>query len=54
MNKDHEQLRKELWIKVAVAVAGASNASYVSSMTSWADEALKEFDKRFKEKKDDK
>lgn len=39
--------RKELWIKVVVAVASASNATRPSSMHEWADKALAEYDKRF-------
>ena len=43
----HGQQRKELWMKVAVAVASSSNANTSSSMIKWADHAVAEFDKRF-------
>ena len=41
--------RKQLWVEVAVAVASSDNATRPSSMTTWADFALSEFDKRFPE-----
>jgi hypothetical protein len=47
--KEHELLRKKLWIKVAVAYTGASNSTSTTNMSDWADHALKEFDKRFKQ-----
>lgn len=43
----HDQQAKELWMKVAVAVASASNSTTTSSMIKWADHAVAEFDKRF-------
>lgn len=43
----HDQQARELWMKVAVAVANSSNSTTTSSMISWADHAVKEFDKRF-------
>jgi hypothetical protein len=46
-HKTHEQLRKELWIGIAVAVARAENARSSTVPASWANEALKEFDKKF-------
>ena len=45
--KSHEQLRKELWIGVAVSVARAENARSNSVPGNWANKALEEFDKRF-------
>jgi hypothetical protein len=45
--KSHEQLRKELWISIATAVARAEVASSRSAPASWANETLKEFDKAF-------
>jgi len=42
-------LRKKLWIDVAVAVAAASNSTTKYTMEKWADHALAEFDKRFKD-----
>lgn len=44
---DHQRQRSELWMSVAVAVASSSNSTTKSSMTSWADHALNEFDRRF-------
>ena len=46
-HKTHEQLRKELWIGVAVAVARAENARSNSAPAHWANESLKAFDKAF-------
>jgi hypothetical protein len=43
--------RKELWIGVAVAVARAENARSKAVPGQWANEALAEFDKQFKETK---
>ncbi len=47
MNKSHEEQRKEFWCNVWNNVASSSNCNKLSSPTTWADEALKEFDKRF-------
>lgn len=44
---EHQRQRRELWKQVAVAVASSSNSTTKGSMTSWADHALAEFDKRF-------
>ena len=41
--------RKELWVGVAIAIASSANAVNSSSMISWADRAVAEFDRRFKE-----
>jgi hypothetical protein len=43
--------RKELWIGVAVAVARAENARSKTVPAQWANEALAEFDRQFKETK---
>lgn len=48
-NKDMEQNRQQLWADVWVAVATSSNCTKVEVPTNWADHALAEFDKRFKE-----
>ena len=51
MNKyEHELeiMRRKLWADAWVATANSSNCRYPSSCTSFSDEALKEFDKRFK------
>jgi hypothetical protein len=53
MDKDeilrHQEQRKQLWIDAWVKVAGASNCVKTETPTSWADRALEEFDKRFKQ-----
>jgi len=46
----HEKLRMVLWIRLAAAVAGASNCTDKKQPASWANETLKEFDKAFPEK----
>jgi hypothetical protein len=46
--QQREDYRKELWVRVAVAVAQASNSTTRYMMEKWADHALAEFDKRFK------
>lgn len=51
MNKEeltrHDEQRKKLWADVWVATANASNCMDVFTPTKWADEALKQFEKRF-------
>ena len=42
-------IRKKLWIDVAIAVASSNNSTIKHSMESWANAALDAFDKRFKE-----
>jgi hypothetical protein len=39
--------RKELWIKIATATAGASNCTKIEAPITWADKALAAFDERF-------
>ena len=46
--KEHEMMRRELWIKVAVAVANCENAKLEDSPARWANETLKKFDEKFK------
>lgn len=46
--RTHAEVRRDLWVAVAVAVAQSSNATEKDSMWSWADVALKAFDERFK------
>lgn len=46
--KDHEQIRKELWINIYIAYVGDANAVNQNGGKNWADIALKEFDERFK------
>ena len=46
---NHTEIRRKLWRDVAVAVAGSSNAQHKTSTSAWADFALAEFDKRFKD-----
>ena len=43
----HEQQARELWMKVAVAVAASANATNSDTMIKWADHAVKKFDERF-------
>ena len=52
MDKDIETTRMQLWADAWVQVANASNCTNMSSPTSWADEALAQFDERFKEEDD--
>lgn len=51
MDKDeilsHKEQRKQLWIGVWINVAGSANCVNKTTPTSWADNALEEFDKRF-------
>lgn len=49
MVKEHQSIRKELWVGVAIAVAQSSNAVESRSCWTWADRVLAEFDNRFKE-----
>ena len=44
---DNVDYRKQLWIGVAIAVSGASNSTNMSSPAMWANEVLKEYDRRF-------
>lgn len=50
MNKDYEVIRAELWKEVYVAYVSASNSTRADYGKNWADDALAEFDKRFKER----
>ena len=43
----HEQQRKKLWCEVYVAYVRSDNSTESSGGASWADRALREFDKRF-------
>jgi hypothetical protein len=45
--KTHEQLRKELWISVAIAVARTEAARGTGTPGAWANQALKDFDEQF-------
>lgn len=47
MYNTHENIRKKLWSDAFAAVAGAFNCNSASVAIKWADEGLKEFDKRF-------
>lgn len=47
MNKNIEDIIKQLWVDAWVAVASSSNCSSVSVPASWADKAVEEFKKRF-------
>ncbi len=46
---DKRDYRKELWIGVAISVAGASNCNNSSSPASWANTVLAAFDRQFKD-----
>lgn len=48
MDKDHEQIRKQLWCDVYVAYVGAGNSTNSDGAHRWADIALERFDERFK------
>lgn len=50
MNKEalsHEEQRKYLWINAWISTANSPDCKKSNIATKWADEALKEFDKRF-------
>lgn len=53
MNKDHDEMRKELWIRAWVGTASASNCTNKTAADKWADHALEQFDRRFKENPND-
>ena len=44
----HEENRQNLWVNAWITVAGSSNCVDRSTPTGWADQALKDFDERFK------
>ena len=46
--EEHELVRKELWMRICCAYVNSSNSVNKSYASEWADEVLKEFDKRFK------
>jgi len=50
MNKDYEAIRAELWKEVFVAYVSSSNSTNISGGKTWADVAVEEFDKRFKDR----
>jgi hypothetical protein len=45
--KEHDEKRKDLWIKAWCATANANDCKHTSTATRYADEALKAFDDRF-------
>jgi len=49
MKKDFESMRAELWCNVFVAYVSASNSTQVEGAKNWADRAVENFDKRFKD-----
>lgn len=49
MSREHEELRKELWVRVYVACVQSSNSTSKYGAIRWADQALADFDSRFKE-----
>lgn len=44
----HEQARKKLWCDAWIATAGSSNCVDSAVATTYADNALRQFDDRFK------
>ncbi len=44
---EHELARKKLWADAWTAVANASDCKSKNAPTTWADQALADFDKRF-------
>lgn len=46
--EEHELVRKELWIRVAVAYVQSSNSTSKEYASTWADRVLDDFDERFK------
>ena len=44
----HELMRREFWIKIAVAVASTEGCSSSATPTKWASKALADFDTLFK------
>jgi hypothetical protein len=49
MRDDHERRRRMLWIDVAIAVAGSGNSTNSHSPGCWANDVLREYDRRFPE-----
>lgn len=45
--KEHELMRRELWIKIATAVAGCDTCKTIEAPARWADITLKAFDEKF-------
>ena len=50
---EHELARRQLWMNMCVAVASANDCKSPETPTSWANHALKEFDKQFSPLTDD-
>lgn len=50
MNRaEYQKLRAETWAQTWAAVAGCDSCKSKEVATAWADECLKEFDRRFPE-----
>ena len=45
---EHERERRELWRRVAAAIAGCPGASDKDAMRMWANHAVNAYDERFK------
>lgn len=45
--QQHENIRKEAWLRAWTSVASASDCKSKETPGTWADHMLKEFDKRF-------
>ncbi len=46
--KEHELMRRELWIKTALAVAGSDTTKYWDVIIDWSNKTLSAFDENFK------
>lgn len=51
--KDHSDFRKQFWCEAWLAVASSDSALAPKTPVTWADDALREFDKRFPEPKNE-
>jgi len=51
--KEHELMRRKLWIDVAARVGGSDNCMHEHTMSNFANSALEKFDKKFKQFEDD-
>jgi hypothetical protein len=46
--EEHNQMRKTLWMQVAIATAGSANCVNTTTAARYADQVLSDFDTRFK------
>lgn len=47
--KEHEQMRRQLWVDMCISTVNANDCKQTSTPISYADAALKAFDERFTE-----